>query len=306
MTEAKESIASPAIAEKAVLNGIGRFKAIQPVSIKVTLMSGDEPQSFTFSRQRQVPRLVLELSACRMALKNVGFLVADDGIPCDYILTGLPVLEHLGIDSRTLLEHNRARLDGTDCSSVDNPSVYSEPGVLGLITLQREERQHGVTTTDQLDSPNADPQRPREDYFALQQFEDPFPNPNLVEPEQHTPDQHLRDKVDRAKAKGLPKPLWPGLEYLVAKHRDTFILSLSSTPAKVPPLNIDLKPNAHAVRVKLRIYLASQKAFMSIITKVLLEHDIIYPNPSSKWACASLIVPKKGPDEWRFTVDQGQ
>lgn len=42
---------------------------------------------------------------------------------------------------------------------------------------------------------------------------------------------------------------------------------------------------------------------MSKLTKELEEKGLIYANPSSKWACAPLIAPKKGPDEWRFTSD---
>ncbi len=36
----------------------------------------------------------------------------------------------------------------------------------------------------------------------------------------------------------------------------------------------------------------------------LLEVGYIYRNPSSKWACAPLIVPKEGPEKFRCTVDR--
>lgn len=100
--------------------------------------------------------------------------------------------------------------------------------------------------------------------------------------------------VGRANENGLPSVSWKPLEELIEQHRDTFSMSFSSSPTKVPPLTIDLKPEARPVRVILSNYSASQKAFMSKLTKQLLENDIIYPNPSSKWACASLIVPKHG------------
>lgn len=35
----------------------------------------------------------------------------------------------------------------------------------------------------------------------------------------------------------------------------------------------------------------------------LIQFDLVYPNSSSKWACAPLIVPKPGPSQRRFTVD---
>lgn len=35
----------------------------------------------------------------------------------------------------------------------------------------------------------------------------------------------------------------------------------------------------------------------------LESYGMIYANPSSKWACVPLVVPKPGPAQWRFTVD---
>lgn len=34
-----------------------------------------------------------------------------------------------------------------------------------------------------------------------------------------------------------------------------------------------------------------------------ISYVIVYPNPSSPWSCAPLIVPERGPAEWPFTVD---
>lgn len=50
-----ESIASPKLAEQAVLNGIGRINAIPAVSVKVALTKEKEAPKFTFSRSWTVP-----------------------------------------------------------------------------------------------------------------------------------------------------------------------------------------------------------------------------------------------------------
>lgn len=42
-----------------------------------------------------------------MALSIVLFLVADDDLSGEDLFIGLPILEHLRIDSNTLLENNR-------------------------------------------------------------------------------------------------------------------------------------------------------------------------------------------------------
>lgn len=84
-------------------------------------------QRFTFSGKLNVPYLVLVISEGRVALQNVRFLFADDYIRCENILIGLPMLELLGIASRTLKERNRTVFDGADCASVNNPSVSNNP-----------------------------------------------------------------------------------------------------------------------------------------------------------------------------------
>lgn len=57
-----------------------------------------------------------------MALCNISILVSDDDLTCKYLLIGLPFLQHLRIDSRTLLENNRSILDGMDFAIVGNPT----------------------------------------------------------------------------------------------------------------------------------------------------------------------------------------
>lgn len=42
---------------------------------------------------------------------------------------------------------------------------------------------------------------------------------------------------------------------------------------------------------------------MDALVSDLVRHGIVYENPTSKWACAPLIVPKTGPSQWRVTSD---
>ena len=44
--------------------------------------------------------------------------MADAELAENDLLIGQPVLMHLGIDSKTMLENNRAQLNETDCSGV--------------------------------------------------------------------------------------------------------------------------------------------------------------------------------------------
>lgn len=301
-----ETIASPQIAEKAVLKGIGRFEAITPVKIQVALTTSAEPELFTFSRKWNAPRIVMELSSGRLALHNVSFLVADAHLACEDILFGYPILQHLGIDSRTLLERNRSVIDGTDCSPVGHPTIGQKGGSLGRLMIARLQRIQGSDplTESQI---TLDPNRPRSNYFQHKSDLDPFPDPNLVTLEDNSStkfnSKDLMDMIERAKNNGLPSKHVEELTAIVFPYAHVFDTRFSSTPAKVPPLQVELTHDAHPTRVKLRNYSQSQRVFMTNLTDELMKYNLIYPNPSSKWACAPLLVPKAGPAEWRFTVD---
>ena len=109
-----DSIISPKLPESATIQGIGKMRCVTPVKLQVSLKAGDEAHSFCFSRTWTVPRTVLHLASGRLALRNITYLVADDEIACEDLLIGLSVLRHLKVDTKTLLETNRASLDGTD------------------------------------------------------------------------------------------------------------------------------------------------------------------------------------------------
>lgn len=82
-----------------------------------------------------------------------------------------------------------------------------------------------------------------------------------------------------------------------------FRVSFSSgPPTKLPPLKIELTPDAKPVKVRLRRYSAQQCKLLNCFVKTLVKHGMAYPNPTSKWACAPLLVPEPGA-EYCFTSD---
>lgn len=169
-----ESIVSLRLAEKAVLEGIGRKTKIQSLSLQVALKEDDDAQSFTFSRAWTPPRIVLRLSTGPLALTNVKFLVADADLAAEDILIGLPVLRHLGVDTRTMLERDRKRLDGSDCSVVSPPA---KGGSVSRLMIAR----HNLIIEEPVSAGAAeDTMRPRVDYFESKEEEDPFPDESLL------------------------------------------------------------------------------------------------------------------------------
>ena len=114
----------------------------------------------------------------------------------------------------------------------------------------------------------------------------------------------LEDMHSAAKIAGLVDSLHVGLRELVLQYRDIFRNKMGSDPpANVPPMVIRLKTGTKPVRVKLRRYSPPQAAFLRNKVGELLQLGLIYQNTQSQWASAPLIVPKPGPELFRFTVD---
>lgn len=109
-----ESIVSLKFEEHTVLKCIGGMTKIDSVTLQVALMDPSDAQSFTTYRAWKPPRKVLKLYTGTIALVNLTFLVDDDGLTAEDRLIGLPVLQHLGINSSTLLEQKQDFLDGID------------------------------------------------------------------------------------------------------------------------------------------------------------------------------------------------
>lgn len=71
-------------------------------------------------------------------MENDLFLVADADLSDEELLIGYPVLKHLGVDIKTLLEQRRDVLDGTDCSEVQYNGL-SGGGAIGRLMLARQD-----------------------------------------------------------------------------------------------------------------------------------------------------------------------
>lgn len=93
--------------QSAVVKGVGRMSYIAPIRILVGLRDlkggSKQPAPFKFSRHWYVPNIVLHISAGKMDLLQLTFLVASYETECKNIIIGYPVLRHFNIDSRTLL-----------------------------------------------------------------------------------------------------------------------------------------------------------------------------------------------------------
>lgn len=94
---------------------------------------------------------------------------------------------------------------------------------------------------------------------------------------------------------GLPADRRDDLHAVMYEFIDIFYVSFSArSSATVPPLKNDLKPDACPAGVKLRKPNESQRRFLKKPTDKLVQCRLMYPNPTSKWACAPHSVLRPG------------
>lgn len=113
------------------------MKKFEPIFLQVALKYGDAAQSSTFSGTGTPPQTILRLAAGPVLLVKVTFLVSDVELGVEDFLFGLPILEHLVVDTKTLLEDKRNFVDGYDCSDIGRePTACKGVHISGLMTAR--------------------------------------------------------------------------------------------------------------------------------------------------------------------------
>jgi hypothetical protein len=212
-------------------------------------------------------------------LVNVTYLVADADLAEGDLLIGLPVLQHLGADTKTLLDRNRDVFDGVDCTGIGKNDDVGTVGRLMTLRLNK-------LPAPQNSAVILDENRPRINYYDVRQEEDPFPDSSLLDPMDSAQQDDIKeaadDMINQAIDNGLPLQHQPALRKTVLDHMDIFRKTFSSgPPAKVSPLKIDLLPHASPVRVRLRKYSQEQRKFLSSMVAQLVDCGMAYANPTS-------------------------
>lgn len=68
-----------------------------------------------------------------------------------------------------------------------------------------------------------------------------------------------------------------------------------SVPSKVEPLQIVVKPEANPMHLRRWNYFGELRDFMKSLASQIVTTACGYPNPTSAWECAPIIVTKDGP-----------
>ena len=120
-------------------------------------------------------------------------------------------------------------------------------------------------------------------------------------------DQEIEEMLKRAKSKGMPRNSFEKLEKLIWDYKDIFRTCLmSDPPAKVTPMDVDLKPGAHNVRWNTYNIKYSQEElnWLKKHIKDLEKYGYIYRNTHARHVSPALVVEKPGkPGEYRLCVD---
>ena len=267
-------------------------------------VSGSTPKFSVTATKKARVSTTLQLPEDPMRLRNVEFLVLEEDMP--NVLLSRPILLSLGFNLNAHLARVRAKLHDQDFSHIvfvadEQMMAENTPQPQGklskLLQNSAEETDENPQFLDSSpknnDHPTVDKQEPTLEDGAIAGNHDE----NEVLPE-------LERIFAEAKESGLPKNLHKKLKSLLNKYRDIFRVRLGSDRAvSVPPMNIQLQTGASPVRVIPRKYSKEQLDFLNKKVKELEELGLIFRNTASSWASAPLVVPKKGPEKWRLTVD---
>ena len=213
------------------------------------------------SRTWTCPRLILHLAAGKLALFNVKFLVADGGPATGDLIIGLPVLRHLKVDTRTLLERNPKFPDGRDCAVVKGITQSDASVQIGQISPVPTESSDKKCTS-------ANEHRPTSNYFENRSAAEEFPNLYVMDRIKAESDRDavlaaIDDKIKKTDANFLSKQKQEELRSLIGNNLSIFCTTFSAGPrAEIKPLKIYLAPQSRPVLIKLRNYSQEQREFL--------------------------------------------
>lgn len=137
---------------------------------------------------------------------------------------------------------------------------------------------------------------------------DPHLDPSLLDPinsvQEVDVDSAIKSTLLQAQKNGFPTHMFSRLRDIVYFSHEAFRVAFSSgPPEKMTPLKIDLTSDATPVKVRLRNYSVEQREFLQSTVENLTDAGVVYPNHSTCWASAPLLVAKPGPAKFRFKVD---
>lgn len=282
-----------------------------PVTVRLALASrpGENEIIYTSKKKARIST-TLDLPVGPMRLRNVEYLVFEEEM--SEVLLSRPLLKSLGFDLDAHLAVIRDTFHDSDFSHIgfQDSQPATELPIIPSDVSHRLLNRNGTSLSlvGRASTGGTEPTTiPSPLFYGDGVDDDPFrwdDGPDTGDEDPFHTAQVLQTRYEEAIQNGLPSELHSELKDMLVEFADIFRTQMGSDPpADVEPMEIRLKPDSSPVRVKLRRYSPPQMAFLRKKTDELLRLGLIKRNNRSQWACAPLLVPKEGPEQFRFTVD---
>lgn len=161
----------------------------------MVLKDVDSSHEFIFRRTWTTPRTVFLLSAGPLALVNMTYLVTDADLASEGLHVALPVLQHLVVDTKTVVKNNGESVIGSHCSPIGGPNTRTHGGqVHRLVMAPLNSLRNSHLSSD---SPSVNT-RSRLSLFKIKKKQDLFPRCSLIDPVgsiQHKYDKTTMDQI---------------------------------------------------------------------------------------------------------------
>ena len=218
-----------------------------------------------------------------LLLRNVEWAVSDQ--LAEHVLIGRPVLEGLGLDTKTILEAASDKHNGI----VNIPEILTKGKDLKNGTLAKIMRDDGIFHSQNGDDGFADD----DDIYI-----------DLGEDTKEEFQNSLAARIKEAQENGLSEKSAKQRRDLVFEFHDIFRVRLGrSPPARVEPMIVKLKLGARPVIAKTRRYKADQREFLNRYIHTLEIMGFVRKNHAATWAAAPLLLPNDSRARFRMTVD---
>jgi hypothetical protein len=221
----------------------------------------------------------------------------------------------------------------TDYSDCGPPAAFEKPSKLGRMMLlchnkcdnsinkydspSDEKNEYEASDDDSLPSlcseskPDDMDQREVEDlelHLTYGKIEDDDPIPQdeteVGDTDHDELGEALQVLADNALLKGASMEFVVKLRELLITYHNAFRLRLGQDPpADVRLLKIELKPDTKPKRIPARKYAPPQAQFLAAKMSEMERLGLAKKNLTSRWASTPLILPKAGPEKFRFTLD---
>ena len=252
-----DSLVSASLAERAIRSNIGKITCIPQTTLRMPINSNNNStNTFVCNRVWTAPRTTFQVPSGNLALQNIAYLVIDGELLTEDLPVGRPILEHLSIDTNTLINSNYDRTNNTDCVTVNSPLSSTS-------TIRRIE---STSTTNS----NHKHKNNSVDYHQGRYESDMIYDPSLLDTPAIRPTKEdalaVANLLKTCHANGLAEQPLQRLTTTMNDHQDIFRSQLKvSPPAKIPPLRIDLTPDARPKKVRLRNFSQEQPSISGFI-----------------------------------------